>query len=71
MIVYMHFLSWGLVVCSTIDQFDHYENITVPLSTKDKQYIEETTGCFYPCTYLEYKVSINYNRGYLRSDALL
>ena len=56
-----------------MDQFDHYENITLPLAAKGKQYIEETTGCLYPCTYFEYKVSvyykINYNQSSLHCDA--
>ena len=47
----------GLDVCSSLEQLDSYENISLPLATKDKQYIEETTGCLYPCTWLEYKVS--------------
>ena len=62
-----------------MDQFDHYENITPPLSAKDKQYIEVTTGCLYPCSYIEYKVSIYYNinnnindnQSIIRCDALL
>ena len=45
-----------------MDEFDHYENIALPLSTKDKHYIQGTTECLYPCTYVEYKVSINDNR---------
>ena len=51
------FSSKGLDVCEDIDQFDRYENYTLPLVTRGKKYIEKTTGCLYPCTYHEYKVS--------------
>ena len=46
----------GLKDCTSIEEFDvigdHYMN----LSKKDKSYIVETTGCLYPCNYLEYRI---------------
>ena len=45
-----------LHVCGSLGQFDRYENISFDLVKKDKQFMEETTGCLYPCNYMGYKV---------------
>ena len=55
------FSSWiviylGYDVCSTKDQFDHFESRYLKLATRDQAYIEESTGCLLPCTYHEYSV---------------
>ena len=50
-----HFFS-GFEDCSNIDQFDKIENLYMNLSKKDKFYIVNSTGCLYPCNYLEYRV---------------
>ena len=48
----------GVDVCSSMEEFDRYEKSTYLLLTRDKKYIEKTTGCLYPCTYHEYKVLV-------------
>ena len=50
-------LFLGVEVCSDIEQFEDYENITLLLGERDKETIETVTGCLYPCTYIEYEVS--------------
>lgn len=37
-------------------EFNHYETITLELARKDKNYMEKTTSCLYPCKYTQYKV---------------
>ena len=46
----------GLDLCSTMDQFEKYEILYFNLSKKDQYFIEDTTGCLYPCSYPEYRV---------------
>ena len=42
-------------VCSNISEYEEFETLYKDLSLKDKDFIEGTTGCLYPCTYLEYR----------------
>ena len=42
-------------VCSNISEYEEFEALYKDLSLKDKDFIEATTGCLYPCTYLEYR----------------
>ena len=53
--LYLYFFP-GLEVCSNMDQFEKYERLYFNLSKKDQFFIEDTTGCLYPCSYPEYKV---------------
>ena len=46
----------GLPICSQLSQFEELENLYIQLAVNDRAKIEETTGCLYPCTYLEYRV---------------
>ena len=46
----------GQEVCSNMDQFEKYESLYFNLSKKDQYFIEDTTGCLYPCSYPEYRV---------------
>ena len=39
-----------------MDQFEKYENLYYDLAKKDLCFIEDTTGCLYPCSYPEYRV---------------
>ena len=39
-----------------MDQFEKYESLYFNLSKKDQYFIEDTTGCLYPCSYPEYRV---------------
>ena len=45
-------------VCSNIMEFEEFEGLYKDLSLKDKDFIEGTTGCLYPCTYLEYRSTL-------------
>jgi len=47
----------GLDVCSNMDEFVKYENLYYNLGTKDKFFVENTTGCLYPCSYHEYRIA--------------
>ena len=59
----MNCLLQGLDICASMDQFERYENLSISLALKDKQFMEETSGCLYPCTYMEYKVwSVSLNK---------
>ena len=48
-----------------MDQFEKYESLYFDLSKKDQSFIEDTTGCLYPCSYPEYRVGDKkvYNMG--------
>ena len=46
----------GLKDCTSIEEFDAIGDHYMNLSKKDKSYIVETTGCLYPCNYLEYRI---------------
>ena len=50
-----------LHVCESLEQFDRFENISFDLVKKDKEFMEKTTGCLYPCNYMEYKVLFQIN----------
>ena len=50
------FLYPGFQDCSSIEQFEKIENLYNDLSIKDEHFIVNTTGCLYPCNYLEYRV---------------
>ena len=39
-----------------MDQFENYESLYFNLAKKDQCFIEDTTGCLYPCSYPEYIV---------------
>ena len=39
-----------------MDQFEKYENLYFNISKKDQRFIEDTTGCLYPCSYPEYRI---------------
>ena len=43
-------------VCSDMEQFEKYESLYFDLSKKDRYFIENTTGCLYPCSYPEYRI---------------
>ena len=40
-----------------MEQFEKYESLYFDLAKKDRCFIENTTGCLYPCSYPEYKVA--------------
>ena len=42
-------------VCSNIREYEEFEALYKDLSLKDKDFIESTSGCLFPCTYLEYR----------------
>ena len=42
-------------VCSNIREYEEFEALYKDLSLKDKDFIENTSGCLFPCTYLEYR----------------
>ena len=46
-------------------QFEKYESLYFNLSKKDQCFIEDTTGCLYPCSYPEYIIGAKkvYNMG--------
>ena len=46
-------------------QFKKYESLYFKLSKKDQCFIEDTTGCLYPCSYPEYIIGDKkvYNMG--------
>ena len=48
-----------------MDQFEKYEDLYFNLAKKDQCFIEDTTGCLYPCSYPEYRVADKkfYNMG--------
>ena len=48
-----------------MDQFENYESLYFNLSKKDQCFIEDTTGCLYPCSYPEYRIGDKkvYNMG--------
>ena len=50
------YIFQGLDACASMEQFDHYEMISTELVLNDKNYMEERTGCLYPCEYTEYRV---------------
>ena len=39
-----------------MDQLDKFEKISAMIVRGDKRFIEDFTGCLFPCTYLEYNV---------------
>ena len=43
-------------MCSQLAQFDQHDNLYIQLAVKDRANIEQTTGCQFPCVYLEYRV---------------
>ena len=43
-------------ICANITEYEEFEALYKDLSLKDKDFIEGTTGCLYPCTYLEYRL---------------
>ena len=42
--------------CSRLQQFETFENETRQLGIMDRGYLEQTTGCLFPCSYTEYVV---------------
>ena len=42
--------------CSRLQQFETFENETKQLGLMDRGYLEQTTGCLFPCLYTEYIV---------------
>ena len=38
-----------------MEQYDKFENLSAEIAIGDKSSIERSTGCLYPCSYLEYK----------------
>ena len=42
--------------CSRLQQFETFENETKQLGLMDRGYLEQTTGCLFPCSYTEYVV---------------
>ena len=47
--------SPGHKTCSMMEQYDKFENFSAEIAIGDKNSIERSTGCLYPCSYLEYK----------------
>ena len=45
-------------VCSNITEYEEFEALYKDLSLKDKDFIEGSTGCLYPCNYLEYRSTL-------------
>jgi len=43
-------------ICSDISEYEEFEKLFKDLSLKDKDFIEDSSGCLYPCKYLEYRV---------------
>ena len=39
-----------------MEQFDKFENISAEIVIGDKPFLEDFTGCLFPCSYLEYRV---------------
>ena len=42
--------------CSRLEQFEMFENESMTLAKMDRGYLEQTTGCLFPCSYTEYIV---------------
>ena len=42
-------------ICSDISEYEEFEKLFKDLSLKDKDFIEDSSGCLYPCDYLEYR----------------
>ena len=38
-----------------MEQYDKFENLSAEIAIGDKNAIARSTGCLYPCSYLEYK----------------
>ena len=47
----------GFEHCSHMEQYDKFEKLSFSLAKNDKTFIENTTNCLYPCTYLEYRIA--------------
>ena len=47
----------GFEHCSHLEQYVKFENLSFSLAKNDKIFIENTTNCLYPCTYLEYRIA--------------
>ena len=47
--------SPGHKTCSMMEQYDKFENLSAEVAIGDKNSIERSSGCLYPCSYLEYK----------------
>ena len=39
-----------------MDQFEKFESLYFYLSKRDRQFVEDTTGCLYPCSYPEFRI---------------
>ena len=46
----------GHTACSTRDQFNRFEKKYFDIAIMDQTYLEDQTGCLFPCTYDEYRV---------------
>ena len=57
--------------CSEKHQFEHFEHLHLQLAVKDQAHVQETTGCFLPCTYTEYKVAAREKKDFGRFGLLL
>ena len=57
--------------CSEKHQFEHFEHLHLQLAVKDQAHVQETTGCFLPCTYKEYKVAAREKKDFGKFQLLL
>ena len=46
----------GVPICSQLAEFEQHDNLYIQLAVKDRANMELTTGCLFPCTYLEYRL---------------